>query len=165
MSTEAQPIVLVIDDDAPLREALSSLFRSVGLQVKEFMPDRMKADARLSQNVADGWIKPENLKVLFTLQNLFGTPAQNRRVEATLSLQPYFPSFRNYPDYKFFDPNHAKEGYSEPLGDRTTDEKGEAEFPLGDRQAVVDDRGYFVDIRLADDERRAKLDRHENAGQ
>ena len=103
---------------------------SVGLQVKEFMPDRMKADARLSQNVADGWIKPENLKVLFTLQNLFGTPAQNRRVEATLSLQPYFPSFRNYPDYKFFDPNHAKEGYSEPLGDRTTDEKGEAEFPL-----------------------------------
>ncbi|HMG80205.1 MAG TPA: DNA-binding response regulator, partial [Xanthobacteraceae bacterium] len=36
MSTEAQPIVLVIDDDAPLREALSSLFRSVGLQVKTF---------------------------------------------------------------------------------------------------------------------------------
>ena len=70
---------------------------SVGLQVKEFMPDRMKADARLSQNVADGWIKPDNLKVLFTLQNLFGTPAQNRRVEATLSLQPYFPSFHNYP--------------------------------------------------------------------
>ncbi|HEX4481728.1 MAG TPA: MG2 domain-containing protein, partial [Rudaea sp.] len=103
---------------------------SVGLQVKEFMPDRMKADARLSQNVADGWIKPDNLKVLFTLQNLFGTPAQNRRVEATLSLQPYFPTFRNYADYKFFDPNHAKEGYSEPLGDRTTDEKGEAEFPL-----------------------------------
>ena len=36
MSTEAQPIVLVIDDDAPLREALSSLFRSVGLQVRTF---------------------------------------------------------------------------------------------------------------------------------
>jgi FixJ family two-component response regulator len=36
MTAEAQPIVLVIDDDAPLREALSSLFRSVGLQVKTF---------------------------------------------------------------------------------------------------------------------------------
>ena len=36
MNAEAQPIVLVIDDDAPLREALSSLFRSVGLQVKTF---------------------------------------------------------------------------------------------------------------------------------
>jgi FixJ family two-component response regulator len=33
---EPQPMVLVIDDDASLREALSSLFRSVGLQVKTF---------------------------------------------------------------------------------------------------------------------------------
>jgi FixJ family two-component response regulator len=31
---EPQPVVFVIDDDAPLREALSSLFRSIGLQVK-----------------------------------------------------------------------------------------------------------------------------------
>lgn len=103
---------------------------SVALQVKEFTPDRMKAEARLSQNVADGWIKPDGLKANVTLQNLFGTPAQNRRVEATLSLQPYFPSFHAYPDHTFFDPQHAKEGYSEPLGDRTTDDKGEAEFPL-----------------------------------
>ena len=33
---ELQPMVFVIDDDADLREALSSLFRSVGLQVKAF---------------------------------------------------------------------------------------------------------------------------------
>ena len=31
---ELQPTVFIIDDDADLREALSSLFRSVGLQVK-----------------------------------------------------------------------------------------------------------------------------------
>ena len=35
-SPEPQPIVFVIDDDASLREALSSLFRSVGLQAKTF---------------------------------------------------------------------------------------------------------------------------------
>jgi FixJ family two-component response regulator len=35
-SAEPQPIVLVIDDDVSLREALSSLFRSVGLPVKTF---------------------------------------------------------------------------------------------------------------------------------
>jgi uncharacterized protein YfaS (alpha-2-macroglobulin family) len=103
---------------------------SVGVQVKEFLPDRMKAEARLSRNVAEGWIQPDGLKALFTLQNLFGTPAQNRRVEATLSLTPYFPVFHNYTEYRFFDPQHAREGYAEPLGERQTDERGEAEFPL-----------------------------------
>lgn len=33
---ELQSIVLVVDDDLSLREALSSLFRSIGLQVKTF---------------------------------------------------------------------------------------------------------------------------------
>jgi FixJ family two-component response regulator len=35
-ASQQQPVVLVIDDDASLREALSSLFRSVGLQVMAF---------------------------------------------------------------------------------------------------------------------------------
>jgi FixJ family two-component response regulator len=35
-SAEQQPIVFVIDDDVSIREALSRLFRSVGLQVKIF---------------------------------------------------------------------------------------------------------------------------------
>ncbi|HZP65822.1 MAG TPA: alpha-2-macroglobulin, partial [Rudaea sp.] len=103
---------------------------TVGLQVKEFQPDRMKADARLSHNVAEGWVKPADLKALFNLQNLFGTPAQNRRVEATMTLTPYFPTFHNYTAWKFFDPQRAKEGYTEPLGERQTDEHGDAEFPL-----------------------------------
>src|ERR1700683_2237378 len=44
--TEPQPLVFVVDDDAPTRETLSSLIRSVGLQVKlfgsaqEFLKDR-----------------------------------------------------------------------------------------------------------------------------
>ena len=103
---------------------------STSVQIKEFLPDRMKADAKLSQSAPDGWVKPENLKALFTLQNLFGTPAQDRRVEATLTLSPSVPSFRGYPDYRFFDPQRAKEGYSDALGERKTNEKGEAEFPL-----------------------------------
>ncbi len=34
--SDAQSVVLVVDDDASVREALSALFRSVGLQVKTF---------------------------------------------------------------------------------------------------------------------------------
>ena len=103
---------------------------STSVQIKEFLPDRMKADAKLSQSAPDGWVKPENLKALFSLQNLFGTPAQDRRVEATLTLSPSVPSFRGYADYRFFDPQRAKEGYTDALGERKTNDKGEAEFPL-----------------------------------
>ena len=35
-ASQQQPVVLVIDDDASLRDALASLFRSVGLQVRTF---------------------------------------------------------------------------------------------------------------------------------
>ena len=103
---------------------------SVAVQVKEFMPDRMKVDAHLSQQVVEGWVKPDDLKALVSVQNLFGTPAQDRRVEASLTLTPAFPAFRSYRQYHFFDPQRAKEGYTEPLGTATTNEKGEAEFPL-----------------------------------
>ena len=36
LASAEEPIVFVIDDDAPMREALRNLFRSVGLQVEVF---------------------------------------------------------------------------------------------------------------------------------
>ncbi|MEO7433444.1 MAG: MG2 domain-containing protein, partial [Dokdonella sp.] len=103
---------------------------STSVQVKEFLPDRMKATAHLSHEVVDGWVKPDDLSARIQLMNLFGTPAQQRRVEATLTLSPSWPTFRAFADYTFFDPNHAKEGYSEPLGEKTTDDQGNVEYPL-----------------------------------
>jgi len=109
---------------------VTSPLGSVTVQVKEFLPDRMKAGAHLSHESADGWVKPEDLSARIDLMNLFGTPAQQRRVEATLTLSPSWPTFAAYGGYAFFDPNHAKEGYSEPLGEKRTDAKGEVEYPL-----------------------------------
>ena len=48
--SEQQPVVFVIDDDASLREALSSLFRSVGLQVKEFASATEFLQSKLPDN-------------------------------------------------------------------------------------------------------------------
>lgn len=115
---------LVKDDDR--REAIGA----TTVQVKEFLPDRMKATATLSAQVAEGWVKPEGLRARVLLQNLFGTPAVERRVEATLTLSPVFPAFPSHPDYRFFDPQHAREGYSESLGEQRTDANGEAVFKL-----------------------------------
>ncbi|PKM08250.1 MAG: alpha-2-macroglobulin [Gammaproteobacteria bacterium HGW-Gammaproteobacteria-4] len=103
---------------------------SVTVQVKEFLPDRMKASAHLSSEASEGWVKPDALSARFSLQNLFGTPATARRVQATLTLNPAFPSFRSYPDFQFYDPQRAKDGYTEALGEQTTNDKGEAEFAL-----------------------------------
>ncbi len=103
---------------------------STTVSVKEFLPDSMKVDASLSSHIIDGWVKPNGLKGLVDARNLFGTPAANRRVEGTLTLNPSFPDFRKWPDYSFYDVRHAKEGYTTKLQDGRTDDKGHAEFDL-----------------------------------
>lgn len=108
----------------------AGLLGSTTVRVQEFLPDRMKISAHLSQERTEGWVSPKDLKGLVTLTNLFGTPATNRRVSATLGLFPTYPAFPSYPDYQFFDPLLAKEGFTEPLPDSTTNDRGEAEIDL-----------------------------------
>ena len=103
---------------------------SVTVKVQEFMPDRMKVSAHLSAEVAEGWVSPKDLKARIDVQNLFGAPAQKRRVETVLTLSPAIPAFRSYPDYAFFDPQRAKERYSEPLENTETDAQGQAVVDL-----------------------------------
>ncbi|HEY2068384.1 MAG TPA: alpha-2-macroglobulin [Rhizomicrobium sp.] len=103
---------------------------STTVSVKEFLPDSMKVDATLSAHIADGWVKPDALKGIVDVHNLFGTPAANRRVEASLTLSPTFPAFHGWADFQFFDLRHAKDGYTTKLQDGKTDDKGHAEFDL-----------------------------------
>ena len=103
---------------------------STTVQVKEFLPDRMKVAAHLSAQVPEGWVKPDELKALVDVQNLFGTPAADRRVEASLTLRPAWPAFRSWPQYHFYDVRRAKEGYEQALQDARTDAQGHAEFAL-----------------------------------
>jgi alpha-2-macroglobulin len=101
---------------------------STTVQVKEFLPDRMKVEAKLAGQVAEGWVKPDQVKGIVDVMNLFGTPAADRRVEASLTLRPAWPAFRSWPDYHFYDVKRAKEGYEDKLQDGKTDDKGHAEF-------------------------------------
>ncbi|MET3654303.1 alpha-2-macroglobulin [Dyella japonica] len=103
---------------------------SATVQVKEFLPDRMKVEAKLAGQVPEGWVKPDQIKGIVDVMNLFGTPAADRRVEASLTLRPAWPAFRSWPDYHFYDVRRAKEGYEDKLQDGKTDDKGHAEFDL-----------------------------------
>jgi alpha-2-macroglobulin len=104
---------------------------STTVAVKEFAPDRMKVHASLSTQVADGWVKPGKLEGEVDAQNLFGTPATNRRVVASITLEPAFPEFKAWPDWHFYDIRRADQGYEQKLQDEKTDAKGHATFPLG----------------------------------
>ncbi|HEY8926117.1 MAG TPA: MG2 domain-containing protein, partial [Polyangia bacterium] len=109
----------------------SDLLGSTTVQVREFLPDRMKIRATLSEENPDGWVAPGDLKARVTLANLFGTPATNRKVRAKMTLSPWLPSFGRWRDYRFFDPLRPKEGVNETLADATTNDEGVAELDLG----------------------------------
>ncbi|MBK9161153.1 MAG: alpha-2-macroglobulin [Nitrosomonadales bacterium] len=117
-------LYIVKDDHA------AGLIGSTEIKVQEFQPDRMKMEARFSDEAAEGWISPENLKARINLQNLFGTPATQRKVRAAITLYPSFPSFPSYRDYSFYDPLRAKQSFEDRLTDSITDDNGEAEFDL-----------------------------------
>ena len=107
------------------------LLGTVDFSVREFQPDRLKLALTFSEARAQGWVKPDALSANVDLQNLFGTPAQNRRVTAEMRLSPWFPAFAGFENYQFNDPQAAKEGFAESLSDATTGEDGKAVLDLG----------------------------------
>src|SRR2546422_2919869 len=81
----------------------------------------MTMAAHLSAESADGWVSPDGLTARITLKNLFGTPAAGRRVTARVQLTPGFPTLRGLEDYRFSDPQKAKETFSDRSEEHTSE--------------------------------------------
>ncbi len=105
------------------------LLGTTTVKVREFLPDRLKISTKFSRE-SDGWINPEDLKALVKVENLFGAPAQQRRVTARMSLSPTVPYFAAFPEFRFHDPDKAKVGTAEDLPEAQTNDQGEAEINL-----------------------------------
>nr|WP_314422844.1 alpha-2-macroglobulin [uncultured Erwinia sp.] len=112
------------DDDS------TRLLGSTSVNIKEFEPDQLKVKLSLTPDRQAGWVKPAELKASIDVQNLFGTPAQGRRVASKLTLRPVYPAFDRYPDYAFYEARPAGEGFETELQDSTTDDQGAADIAL-----------------------------------
>lgn len=107
-----------------------SLLGATSIKLEEFLPDRMKISSRFSQERVMGWVHPKELNARVNLKNLYGTPATERRITASMTLSPYHPVFRKYSAYRFYDPLKADKGFTERLAETVTDAEGEAEISL-----------------------------------
>ena len=111
-----------------------TLLGSTSVHVKEFLPDRMKIESRLSKEAKRGWVTPDEIKAELTLRNLYGTPATARRVKAHLALAPGAFHFDEFAGFSFFD--RLREAKKElksqkvELGETITDEQGATTFDL-----------------------------------
>ena len=112
----------------------ATLLGETEVWVKEFLPDRLKISAELSKSAERGWVTPGELRGLIKLQNLYGTPASDRRVVGRLRLSPSAFSFESHPGWSFYDPLREKrekvEEANVELGETKTDENGNAAFEL-----------------------------------
>ena len=99
--------------------------------MQEFLPDRLKMTAQLSSEVAEGWVSPQDLKARVNrCRTCSARRPRTAASTATLTLSPAYPAFRSHARLPFYDPQRAKEGYSEKLADGKTNDKGDAEFDL-----------------------------------
>ena len=72
--------------------------------VEDYQPDRLRIRAAVEGSPERGWLQPGEHSARVSLENLFGTPAQGRRVRGRLILQPISPRFADYPGFVFTDP-------------------------------------------------------------
>jgi uncharacterized protein YfaS (alpha-2-macroglobulin family) len=111
--------------------------RSIGsesFKVEEFLPDRLRINTQILGQKPNGWLKPGDLVAQVDLENLFGTPAQSRRVTGQMDLVPSGIRMSQYPEFVFDDPlrehgaliNRVKQDLAETV----TNADGRARLPL-----------------------------------
>jgi uncharacterized protein YfaS (alpha-2-macroglobulin family) len=107
---------------------------STTFRVEEFQPDTLKIESQLQDVPQQGWTSGKSLQAQVKLENLFGTPAQKRKVTAQLTVTAAQFKFPQYSGFVFSDPYYdpAKRPLyvEESLSSQQTDENGIALFDI-----------------------------------
>ncbi len=129
--TGSYQVALYLVRDDKYRDRLVG---SADFRVEEFQPDTLQIQSTVVGVKDSGWSSAEQLTAQVRLRNLFGTPAQGRKVTALMNVRSARFQFKEYRDFTFIDPWYDPEQpsleVSEELLAKTTDEQGQVEFSL-----------------------------------
>ncbi len=129
--TGSYQVALYLVRDGKYRDRLIG---SADFRVEEFQPDTLQIQSTLVGGRDLGWCSADQLTARVRLRNLFGTPAQGRKVTALMSVRSASFQFKEYRDFTFvdpwYDPDQPALEVSEALPDQSTDAQGQAEFSL-----------------------------------
>ncbi len=107
---------------------------STTTKVEEFVPDKLKISAQMNPQKKLGWAPLGVTEFSVSINNLFGTPSENTKVEPSLTLTPTSPKIPKFKDYYFINPNSnlnantSNSVVTEYLQTTTTNAKGLAIF-------------------------------------
>jgi uncharacterized protein YfaS (alpha-2-macroglobulin family) len=129
----------------------SSQLGHTTFKVEEFQPDTLKIHSSFSPVKKQGWLTEPALNANIDLQNLFGAPAQNRKITAKLTLMPTRFSFPEFKDYNFadplFDPKITRQSVIQELPNTQTNDLGQANFNIDLKQYSAGTYTLGLDIQ------------------
>ncbi len=105
---------------------------NLAFDIEEFQADTMSITSEVHDLPSKGWAVSQTLINKVTLSNLFGVPAQGRRVTSDLSLRPIQFLFDEFKDVQFYAPKSADQStdglqrVDESLKDQITNADGQA---------------------------------------
>ena len=108
----------------------SVILGSTSVSVQEFQPDILSVKTGFTDKdgkavrLPKGWIRSDTMYAAVHLNNLFGAPAQDRRVKVNVASQPTRLSLSAYEDYTVHTPGTYISPVQRPLPDVRTDAEG-----------------------------------------
>lgn len=112
---------------------------STGFKIEEFQPDTMRIRATIPAATGQAWIKPGKITAEVRLENLFGMPAQDRRIATAYTLTPASLHFPDWQGYRFEDPLRLRSSQRSINRRQLQDVRSDAE---GHAELVVDIGDY-----------------------
>lgn len=121
------------------RDRLTSL-GSTTIELKEFLPERLRIESQFLGEFHKGWMNPEDLELQVSLRNLFGAPAVGNDIHSNLQVSPAYLYFPQYREYRFSDPYKTGKNYFQDMDKTQTDEEGLVKYDIDLSQF---DRGSY----------------------